>query len=443
MKWFARTPLGETSVQLAGGLKVQMSAIGIQRHLLSMIEPHAGSSHFPDWAPAVCAAWKDALDLIETEAIHHSHVFDWSLKFSLFRREMERRGFTQDAVDGWSDVLERISPPRLPSRDQPTAVDRARIKSLRRKGEPHRAALAEAGRLLADRRLSWKQLDEFNALRLQLCALDVQFGELGNGIFESLDRQSVISDHRVVTEQMIGDAADRAPAGSRAALRGRWIKKLARSQERFQCSWSFISGVDRHLPMSDPFATRGRFARVPRAAPESDASSSESRQTALQRYLDGDYRGAESLLRALIARGYEVPGTHCHLARVLIVQGEDRLPEAADATAAAWAHRAHASTYVIARTLWLQLALRYYLPTAEDGTDAAQPILGRLKTIVADPNVHMDWSMDPVLAHLQPILPADRHQLLAALAAALSDSGGLPALENHPAWRDAQAEPLP
>jgi proteasome accessory factor A len=440
MKCFARNPLGETSVELAGGLQVQMTAVGIQRHLLSMIEPHAGSSRLPDWAPAICTAWKDALDLVETPAIHHSHAFDWPLKFALFRREMGRHGFTETAVDAWSDVLERISPPQLPSRDS-LLVDYARIRCFRRKRELHRAALAEAGRL-ADRGLSSKQLESFNALRLQLCALDVRFGELGSGIFESLDRQSVIPDHRVVTDRMICDAEDQAPAGSRAALRGRWIKKLSRSQERFHCSWSRISGVERQLDMSDPFATKGRFARVPQAARDPDVSSSEFRQTALQRYLDGDYSGAKSLLRALIARGFEIPGTHCHLARVLLVQGGDRLSEAVNETAAAWAHRAQAPTYVIARILWLQLALLYSLPAEECRTDTAQVILGRLKTVIAAPHAHIDWSMDPVIARLQPRLPADQHQLLTALVAALSDRGSLPSLEQHPAWRDAQAEPL-
>ncbi len=50
----------------------------------------------------------------------------------------------------------------------------------------------------------------------------------------------------------------------------------------------------------------------------------------------------------------------------------------------------------------------------------------------------MEWTMAPVLAHLQPRLPADHHALLAAL----NDATNLPALDQFPAWRAAQDEPV-
>ncbi len=68
-------------------------------------------------------------------------------------------------------------------------------------------------------------------------------------------------------------------------------------------------------------------------------------------------------------------------------------------------------------------------------------ILGRLKTTLARQGANMEWTMAPVLAHLQPRLPADHHALLAALVAA-SDMTKLPAIEQFAAWRDAPAEAL-
>lgn len=44
----------------------------------------------------------------------------------------------------------------------------------------------------------------------------------------------------------------------------------------------------------------------------------------------------------------------------------------------------------------------------------------------------MEWTMDPVLTHLQPQLPAEQHALLAALVVALSAANHVPALEQFP-----------
>jgi hypothetical protein len=56
--------------------------------------------------------------------------------------------------------------------------------------------------------------------------------------------------------------------------------------------------------------------------------------------------------------------------------------------------------------------------------------------------VQKEWAMDAVLGNLELGLPAEQYQLLAALAAALSDATNLPALERFAAWRDAQPQPL-
>jgi len=50
--------------------------------------------------------------------------------------------------------------------------------------------------------------------------------------------------------------------------------------------------------------------------------------------------------------------------------------------------------------------------------------------------------MDPVLAHLQPKLPAEAHALLTALVAALSYADKLPALDEFPAWREVEPQAL-
>jgi hypothetical protein len=183
----------------------------------------------------------------------------------------------------------------------------------------------------------------------------------------------------------------------------------------------------------------------------------ERRAAALEAYRTGDYARAERLLRSLIPTRYELPNAQCLLGCILLMQ--DRLREAVKETAAAWKYRAEGPFYVVPRTLWLHLALLYTPPPEEDkmdtvlrgsviaafedaGMDTVPEILGRLKTALARRGKHVEWTMDPVLAYLQPRLPAKRYQLMAAVVAALSDATKLPILERFSFWRNSPAKPL-
>jgi hypothetical protein len=186
-------------------------------------------------------------------------------------------------------------------------------------------------------------------------------------------------------------------------------------------------------------------------------------------YQFGDYAWVERLLRLMVANCFEVPITRCKLCLVLLIQ--DRFTEAVTETAAAWEQRAEAPSDVVPRIPWLQLAALYASPGREAGMDSPSAILGRLKTALGREGAHKDeykrqrpvaihldeeekedraavcemaneWTMRTVLVHLQPRLSAEQYQLLAALDAALNDATNLPALDQFPAWRDAQPEPL-
>ena len=170
-------------------------------------------------------------------------------------------------------------------------------------------------------------------------------------------------------------------------------------------------------------------------AMEMRSEPAERRSAALQAYRTGDYSHAEILLRSLIADGFEVPSTHCHLGRTLLMQ--DRFEEAATETSTAWEHRDEASQYVVPRILWLQLALRYVSPAKDTGMLSAQVILARLVSALAREDAHQEWTMDPVLLHLQSRLPDGQHQFLAALVGALSDETNVSTLQQFAAWRTA------
>ena len=158
------------------------------------------------------------------------------------------------------------------------------------------------------------------------------------------------------------------------------------------------------------------------------------RQAALEAYLAGNYAEAERLLRSLADDNFELPDTHCHLARLLLIQ--NRLADAAVEIISAWVNRNDGAPYVQFRIFWLLLTLHYVAPAAATGIADEQAIVGWLKMGLGHKAAHAEWAMEPVLAHLQPLLPDGQFQFLAALVAALSDRAKVSDLNRFPEWRD-------
>jgi tetratricopeptide (TPR) repeat protein len=165
------------------------------------------------------------------------------------------------------------------------------------------------------------------------------------------------------------------------------------------------------------------------------------RGAALELYREGHYSEAAELLQMLLDTGFEVLSTRLHLSRIALVT--DDLEAARNHTTEVWARRSEAPLYVLPRVLWLQLALDL-LEGPEDGSREPSPplLLGRLKSALQAEDVHVEWTMDPVLQHLQSRIPDEALALLTALVAALSDRGRLPDLDRFDAWREAVPQPL-
>lgn len=152
-------------------------------------------------------------------------------------------------------------------------------------------------------------------------------------------------------------------------------------------------------------------------------------------YQQGDYIKAEKLLRQLLKQCFELPGIHCHLARVLVMQ--DRIGDAGKEIQLAWEHYDEAPAYVIAHILLFQIAFSLL-----DGTDPS-PHLGRLKTALGAAGAFREWwNMTPVLEKLHESLSPDNYAFLTALVAALNTKENLSALDAFPVWREAKPEPL-
>jgi proteasome accessory factor A len=263
MKGFARNQGFRAEVELQHKTCL-MSAFEIQHHYLAAIEAHANSPRLPEWASRICKAWREALDLLGQDVGAYSHAFDWTFKRGLFERELGRSGIDGKSIAAWSDALEKLKS-QWPAAQAPEApllaIDRARVEQLTAEHPQCQGLVDDARRSLAAGGFGWSELDAFNALRHRLCAIEVRFGGVGTGIFDTLDRQGAIPDHRVVSEGDIAAAANTAPAGTRASIRGAWVTRLHAERDRYFCGWEGISGRNHFLDLSDPFASAGEWRK--------------------------------------------------------------------------------------------------------------------------------------------------------------------------------------
>lgn len=172
------------------------------------------------------------------------------------------------------------------------------------------------------------------------------------------------------------------------------------------------------------------------------ATSDDVRSMATLLFQHGEYHKAEELLKALLDADCEPAGIHHHLARLCLIT--DRIAEAREHVAQAWAVRGDKKSYIIARLLWFELAL-----DALTHGDLAlhrphsASVLGRLKTTLQDDGAFMEWTMEPVLEHLKGKMQQTEYwELLSALVDALNGTESLPALDAFAAWRETEPEPL-
>ena len=153
------------------------------------------------------------------------------------------------------------------------------------------------------------------------------------------------------------------------------------------------------------------------------------RQDAAKRILSRDYSGAEALLRGLLQERFEVPSTHCHLARVLLLTYRNE--EARQEIHHAWAARKEAPAYVVPRILFFQCVFKML------DTDDTAAIVGQIKAALRSPDAHLEWTIQPLVDHLQSRLGETNYQFLTALARALSGANAMPQLDEFPQWRNA------
>jgi len=158
-----------------------------------------------------------------------------------------------------------------------------------------------------------------------------------------------------------------------------------------------------------------------------DAEPLELRQCAHGCLQLGEYALAEELLERVLDADFEVPGTSCHLARVLILSG--RLDEARSYVDRASTNSSDGCpSYVVTRILFLQLLFAYM-----DGNEPT-PYLRRLKDHLSDSRAYNSWDIHEVTSKTQELIGPAHFPLVAALANAICDKDQLEILESFPAW---------
>lgn len=425
----------------------RMTAIDIQRHYLHLAEAHAHEKYMPEWTGYVCHVWRDILDRLSNDPRATERILDWSIKLAMYTDQAAKLGMPWERLAFWNGIVNRLDAALEAANCDPGELS---LNSVIGPKSPIREHADRFTKVLRARGMDWDELREILAARQRFCEIDTRFGQLdARGIFQSLNAAGVLQ-HHVPGVDNIEDAVANPPTFGRARIRGQVIQRLA-GGGRSRCDWQHIVNPEggQTLDLSDPFASEETWrpmrrddtryspvaAELFQAVVDQTHAEEQDRYTrrreASDRILAGDYPGAEALVRGLLRERFEVPSTHCHLARILLMT--DREGEAREQVACAWEARSETNTYVVARILFFQCLFAMF-----DAADIA-PMVGQIKSILNGPSAHMDWTVLPMLNRLRPQLGRTNFQFMRALAAALSDASALSRLEDFPAWRDAAA----
>ncbi len=228
-----------------------LTAIEMQRHYRELIEQRI--DEFPAWAGGHCELWRTTLDRLEAR-----QRVDW-IEWQVRLRRLERRILAEpnwQALAEWNDRWEGVLGTRhsaLGARlggegsgsevDGEEALDRAV------------AAWASAQGAKGDGAL------EYHRLGRSLRALDAAANRA--------DSAGGAGTGRVFNDAQIDNARVSAPSDTRAAVRGKWVRRLGATDQRarFRCDWDgvwdLVAGTS--IDLTDPGTVAAEWR--PRGAP--------------------------------------------------------------------------------------------------------------------------------------------------------------------------------
>lgn len=248
------------------------TALDIQRHYLSEIESRLDHPAMPSWGSIACRMCRDILDHLEEGHRRVAQSLDWAIKYPIYTRWIEKRGFSWESIKRWNKILDRLV--RVVNRaDASRKVHRITLDDvpMAKAALPKRSfPLSRLG--VAD--FSWDELEQILRLQQELFEMDACFGELGDrGIFNQLDRDGVL-DHHVEQVEHIETATTDPPAEGRARLRGEVIRRVQPDRQEYTGDWSFIDhpAGNRRLDLSDPHTATENWCHAPEPRPTTRGS---------------------------------------------------------------------------------------------------------------------------------------------------------------------------
>ena len=157
------------------------------------------------------------------------------------------------------------------------------------------------------------------------------------------------------------------------------------------------------------------------------------RTMALNLFKKKNYQESIVIYRRLLEKGFELPGTLSHLARILLaIPDQDNRKEAKNLLEKAWENRNAAPAYVPPRILLWQTLLNFL-----DG-DKSINTTGKLKTLLQTDveAIFQEYYSAPVLDRWKDQLLPDDYSFLDALASALNDCINFSALNKFAQWTE-------
>jgi proteasome accessory factor A len=247
-----------------------LTALDLQWHYLSFVREHLDHPCLPDWAEEVCNAWQEMLERLARGPEEVGTRIDWVIKHALYFDHIRRREVSPEELAAYNNAM-----PRQPAGQESALADisnrlieHALADSPELQWACQRSPLADiagpsnhpglAAVLAPPAKaipLSQARHKHIQQVRLELCELEVRFGQLGpNGLFAALDRANLLH-HRLagLTAARVRKAMREPPQSGRARLRGQTVQRLHGSP-RHVCDWDSVWTNDANelLDLSDP-----------------------------------------------------------------------------------------------------------------------------------------------------------------------------------------------
>jgi proteasome accessory factor A len=179
----------------------------------------------PSWARLVIKKWEEVLHALNSsDYTFLSMRLDNFIKYALLSSKIEKFGITWEAVRDWMHFFSEEKKEGFDSRS-----------------------------FMKDRKLKWRDRARMREIINHLITLDLRYHELGSGIFYALDRGGLLK-HKICLRRDVKKLIEYPPPSGRAWVRGKFIRRLSRSDKANSAtsSWNQISDGYNKYRLSDP-----------------------------------------------------------------------------------------------------------------------------------------------------------------------------------------------